>query len=132
MRLLLAAIQRHGSPDRSFNGPFSIIQSKELDMSRTQVFGKTAFEIPRARTVEMKLDVLGISVLTVKNSAREATTLLALAAALLTVAASQAGAQNCPPRHKIAAGACVQSCPGGYEDTGRICVYRRQGAGGGS
>ena len=29
----------------------------------------------------------------------------------LVAAASEARAQNCPPGYKIAAGACVQSCP---------------------
>jgi hypothetical protein len=57
---------------------------------------------------------------------------LALAAALVSIASFQAGAQACPPGYKTAAGACVQSCPGGYEDTGRTCVYRRQGGGGGN
>jgi hypothetical protein len=39
---------------------------------------------------------------------------------------------DCPSGFKSAAGACVKSCPGGYEDTGRTCTYRRQGGGGGS
>lgn len=32
----------------------------------------------------------------------------------------------CPPPKKLAAGACVTACPGGYEDRGRDCVYRNQ------
>lgn len=39
-------------------------------------------------------------------------------------AAAQAGAGSCPPPLKFAAGACVVTCPGGYEDQGRVCVYR--------
>jgi hypothetical protein len=41
-----------------------------------------------------------------------------------TPAAAQAA--SCPPPLKWAAGACVSACPGGYEDHGRECVYRRQ------
>ncbi|MCJ2134306.1 hypothetical protein MKK69_09610 [Methylobacterium sp. J-026] len=46
--------------------------------------------------------------------------------ALLGAAAVPARAQDaaCPPPKKIAAGACVTACPGGYEDQGRVCVYR--------
>jgi hypothetical protein len=33
-------------------------------------------------------------------------------------------AAACPPPKKLAAGACVAVCPGGYEDQGRVCVYR--------
>ncbi|MCJ2059941.1 hypothetical protein MKL09_25840 [Methylobacterium sp. J-048] len=40
------------------------------------------------------------------------------------VQAQVAGA--CPPPKKLAAGACVTACPGGYEDRGRDCVYRNQ------
>ncbi len=29
-----------------------------------------------------------------------------------------------PPPKKVAAGACVTACPGGYEDPGRVCLYR--------
>ncbi|GGC52573.1 hypothetical protein GCM10010994_09560 [Chelatococcus reniformis] len=35
---------------------------------------------------------------------------------------------NCPSGLKFAAGACVQSCPAGYEDRGRVCVYRSLGS----
>jgi hypothetical protein len=90
-------------------------------MSSTQVIGN-----PQTRP----LNVVLIPVSDLRNSARGAMVLLALATAL--VPNFPARAQNCPPGHKIAAGACVQSCPGGYEDTGRICVYRRQSGGGGS
>ncbi|MCJ2089001.1 hypothetical protein MKK88_23890 [Methylobacterium sp. E-005] len=33
-------------------------------------------------------------------------------------------AASCPPPKKFAAGACVIACPAGYEDQGRVCVYR--------
>lgn len=36
-------------------------------------------------------------------------------------------ATYCPPGLEYAAGACVRSCPGGYEDTGKICVFRNEG-----
>jgi hypothetical protein len=49
-----------------------------------------------------------------------------------TLSTMPAGAQVCPRGWKSAAGACVQSCPGGYEDRGQTCEYRRQGGGGGS
>lgn len=35
-------------------------------------------------------------------------------------------ASYCPPGYKFAAGACVQECPAGYEDRGRVCVFRNQ------
>jgi hypothetical protein len=55
--------------------------------------------------------------------------ILAICAAtmLLGLASEQAAAQwasSCPPPLKLAAGACVASCPGGYEDRGRVCVFR--------
>ncbi|MGY2048160.1 hypothetical protein [Methylobacterium sp. JK268] len=59
-----------------------------------------------------------------------AVSVLILAAALvLTGRPGPAPAQtgSCPPGTKFAAGACVRSCPGGYEDTGRSCVYRNEG-----
>lgn len=31
---------------------------------------------------------------------------------------------SCPRGLKWAAGACVRTCPGGYEDQGDRCVYR--------
>jgi hypothetical protein len=37
---------------------------------------------------------------------------------------------NCPSGRKFAAGACVATCPGGYEDQGRVCVKRSEGGGG--
>jgi hypothetical protein len=59
---------------------------------------------------------------------------LALAAAMPLLAASILGASSpvraqqatgsCPPPLKLAAGACVTSCPAGYEDQGRVCAYR--------
>jgi hypothetical protein len=33
-------------------------------------------------------------------------------------------ATSCPPPLKLAAGACVRSCPAGYADTGRTCVFQ--------
>jgi hypothetical protein len=101
-------------------------------MSSTHVLRKTAIEAPRTRPIDMKLEVAVIPASGVRNSARAAIVRLALSAVLVSATSFPARAQNCPPGHKIAAGACVQSCPGGYEDTGRICVYRRQGGGGGS
>jgi hypothetical protein len=97
-------------------------------MSRTQVLGKTANEVPRTRTADMKLKAV-IPVSDVRNSVRAAMVRFALAAALVPAASFQARAQSCPPGYKIAAGACVKSCPGGFEDTGRTCVFRRQGGG---
>ncbi|MGU3664743.1 hypothetical protein ACLBX9_11205 [Methylobacterium sp. A49B] len=45
--------------------------------------------------------------------------------ALLGAAPAQAQyATSCPPPRKLAAGACVAACPAGYEDQGRVCVYR--------
>jgi hypothetical protein len=32
----------------------------------------------------------------------------------------------CAPGLKYVAGACVRRCPGGFEDTGRICVFRNE------
>jgi hypothetical protein len=55
---------------------------------------------------------------------------IGLAIVLVAAGATHGSAQSCPPPSKFAAGTCVQSCPGGYEDTGRTCVYRRQGGGG--
>jgi hypothetical protein len=47
------------------------------------------------------------------------------ATALLGAAPAQAQyASACPPPRKVAAGACVAACPAGYEDQGRVCVYR--------
>lgn len=40
-------------------------------------------------------------------------------------------ASSCRPPLKFAAGACVTSCPAGYEDRGRVCVFRGHGGGGG-
>ncbi|MGE7413987.1 hypothetical protein [Methylobacterium tarhaniae] len=39
---------------------------------------------------------------------------------------AQAQWANCPPGTKEAAGACVRTCPGGYEDRGTVCVYRSE------
>jgi hypothetical protein len=45
--------------------------------------------------------------------------------ALLGAGPAQAQyATACPPPKKFAAGACVAACPAGYEDQGRVCVYR--------
>jgi hypothetical protein len=99
-------------------------------MSRIQVLGKTANEVRRTRTAEMKLKAV-IPVSDVRNSVGAAMVRFALAAALVPAASFQAHAQSCPPGYKTAAGACVKSCPGGYEDTGPVCVYRRQGGGNG-
>ena len=40
-------------------------------------------------------------------------------------------ASSCRPPLKFVAGACAASCPAGYEDRGRVCVYRGGGGGGG-
>lgn len=56
-----------------------------------------------------------------------ASTAFLVALAALAAAPTPAVAQAaCQPPLKWAAGACVASCPGGYEDHGRECVYRRQ------
>jgi hypothetical protein len=31
---------------------------------------------------------------------------------------------QCRPPLKFAAGACVAQCPAGYEDRGRVCIFR--------
>jgi hypothetical protein len=52
---------------------------------------------------------------------------LAAALTLVLAGAVPARAQYaaaCPPPEKLAAGACVSACPAGYEDQGRVCVYR--------
>ncbi|KAB1069347.1 hypothetical protein F6X51_25495 [Methylobacterium planeticum] len=36
-------------------------------------------------------------------------------------------ATSCPPPLKLAAGACVRSCPAGYDDRGRECAFRSLG-----
>ena len=33
-------------------------------------------------------------------------------------------AASCPPELKYAAGACVSTCPSGFADTGRMCVFQ--------
>ena len=35
-------------------------------------------------------------------------------------------AASCAPELKYAAGACVSSCPSGFADTGRICVFENE------
>jgi|SRR4051794_16108886 hypothetical protein len=35
-------------------------------------------------------------------------------------------AASCPANLKSAAGACVPACPGGYEDTERVCIFRNE------
>ncbi|WP_407528159.1 hypothetical protein [Methylobacterium oryzisoli] len=52
-----------------------------------------------------------------------------LAAAILLAGATPVPSwsqvrDSCPPGLKWVAGACVRSCPGGYEDQGDRCVYR--------
>jgi hypothetical protein len=34
---------------------------------------------------------------------------------------------TCAPPYKSAAGACVPTCPGGFEDRGRTCFFRSEG-----
>ena len=41
------------------------------------------------------------------------------------------GRSYCRPPLKLAAGACVASCPAGFEDRGSFCEFRRGGGGGG-
>jgi hypothetical protein len=43
---------------------------------------------------------------------------------LALIALSASAQTACPPGQKAAAGACVQSCPAGYEDRGQVCVFR--------
>ena len=43
---------------------------------------------------------------------------------LAVLAVSAQAPTTCPPPNKLAAGACVPACPAGYEDRGRVCVYR--------
>jgi hypothetical protein len=49
---------------------------------------------------------------------------LAMLAGTCLAGEVRAQAASCPPPLKLAAGACVKSCPGGYEDRGSECVYR--------
>jgi hypothetical protein len=35
-------------------------------------------------------------------------------------------AASCPPELKYAAGACVSTCPSGFLDTGRMCVFENE------
>jgi len=49
---------------------------------------------------------------------------LAVTALFGPVPAQAQYAASCPPPKKLAAGACVTACPAGYEDQGRVCVYR--------
>jgi len=35
----------------------------------------------------------------------------------------------CAAPYKLAAGACVLSCPGGYSDEGHVCIHRNEGGG---
>ncbi|MCJ2067458.1 hypothetical protein MKK75_01325 [Methylobacterium sp. J-030] len=59
------------------------------------------------------------------NRIRSRRLLSAVALALLWTAPANAQyATSCPPPKKFAAGACVITCPAGYEDQGRVCVYR--------
>ncbi len=63
--------------------------------------------------------------LRVSGSNRPWRLLAVMALALLGVAPAEAQyAGSCPPPKKFAAGACVTVCPAGYEDQGRVCVYR--------
>ena len=55
---------------------------------------------------------------------RSASVCLAALALLGTAPAQAQYATTCPPPKKLAAGACVSACPAGYEDQGRVCVYR--------
>src|SRR3954447_14090065 len=40
--------------------------------------------------------------------------------------ASQQLAASCPPELKYADGTCVSTCPSGYADRGRVCVFRNE------
>ena len=44
----------------------------------------------------------------------------------MAIGTAQAQGASCPPGMKHAAGACVRTCPGGFEDRGDTCVYRNQ------
>jgi hypothetical protein len=63
-----------------------------------------------------------------------ASILFAAAVALVALPALAQGrppyGANCANGRKFAAGACVATCPGGYEDQGRVCVKRSEGGGG--
>jgi hypothetical protein len=63
--------------------------------------------------------------LRVSGSNRPWRLLAVMVLALLGPAPAEAQyAGSCPPPKKFAAGACVTVCPAGYEDQGRVCVYR--------
>jgi hypothetical protein len=83
-------------------------------MSRIQVLGKTANEVRRTRTAEMKLKARHPCV------GREEQR-----------GGGDGALRTCRSARSSREGACVKSCPGGYEDTGPVCVYRRQGGGNG-
>ena len=67
-------------------------EAKERDMSSTQVQSETAIETPRARTVDMKLEVVVISVSDVANETWQDT--LPLYVNTLGVRAWQVGKSN--------------------------------------
>ena len=52
--------------------------------------------------------------------------LLALPACTQTRSGGAQWASSCPSGQKLAAGACVTSCPGGYEDRGSYCFMVSQ------
>ena len=53
---------------------------------------------------------------------------LAIVIAVLGVTGASAA---CPRGQKALSGACVASCPSGYDDQGANCVFRRGGSTGG-
>jgi len=44
---------------------------------------------------------------------------------------AQQFAASCPANLKYAAGSCVRTCPGGYADRGRMCVFENESDGSG-
>lgn len=64
---------------------------------------------------------------TIAGAAKACTAALLLLALAGCVGSGSQISSYCAPGLKFAAGACVQSCPAGYDDRGRICIYRSLG-----
>lgn len=63
-----------------------------------------------------------------KATMRHILRMLAVTAAFaLPLDAGAVPSTSCPPGQKWLAGICVLSCPAGFEDTGRTCVFRSIG-----
>jgi hypothetical protein len=70
------------------------------------------------------MDVMRRHFRAINRAALVRATAAAILALLGTAPARAQYGASCPPPKKFAAGACVAACPAGYEDQGRVCVYR--------